>query len=95
MLRAAFRLLDPGGVLVYSTCAFAPEENEAPVSALLEHVPEAEAEPIGLEVPQAMPGLRQWQGRRYDPRLAHAVRICPGGDLEGFFVCRIRRRADA
>jgi 16S rRNA C967 or C1407 C5-methylase (RsmB/RsmF family) len=95
MLRAAFRLLKPGGVLVYSTCAFAPEENEAPVSALLEHVPEADLEPIGLALPQAMPGLLQWNGSRYDPRLAGALRIRPGGELEGFFVCRIRRRADA
>lgn len=96
MLRAAFRLLKPGGVLVYSTCAFAPEENEAPVSALLTHVPEADLEPIALDLPaEAMGGLTSWDKQAFDPRLAHATRIRPGGALEGFFVARLRKAAAA
>ena len=36
LLSAAFLLLKPGGSLVYSTCALSPEENDGPVSRLLE-----------------------------------------------------------
>ena len=36
LLSAAFLLLKPGGSLVYATCALSPEENDSPVSRLLE-----------------------------------------------------------
>jgi len=36
LLSSAFLLLKPGGSLVYSTCAITPEENDCPVSRLLE-----------------------------------------------------------
>ncbi|HZD00066.1 MAG TPA: RsmB/NOP family class I SAM-dependent RNA methyltransferase, partial [Actinomycetes bacterium] len=35
LLRHAARLVRPGGVLVYSTCTFAPEENEQQVATFL------------------------------------------------------------
>jgi NOL1/NOP2/sun family putative RNA methylase len=35
VLQAAARLLKPGGTLVYSTCTFAPEENEAMIAGFL------------------------------------------------------------
>ena len=40
ILDAGAKLLRPGGRLVYSTCTFAPEENEQTVSAFLERNPE-------------------------------------------------------
>lgn len=36
LLFAAWQALKPGGILVYSTCTFAPEENEFQISRLLE-----------------------------------------------------------
>jgi len=79
-------------VLVYSTCTIAPEENEAPVSHLLEHRPEASLEPIGVEVPEARPALREWGERRFHPALERAVRVDPTEFMEPFFVARIRKR---
>lgn len=40
ILECAATMLRPGGRLVYSTCTFAPEENEGTVSRFLEHYPE-------------------------------------------------------
>jgi len=59
VLRAA-DALRPGGRMVYSTCTFAPEENEAVIAHLLAERPELEL----LEVPQAdlfAPGLSAGQ----------------------------------
>ena len=41
ILEAAAKLLRPGGRLVYSTCTFAPEENEGVIEAFLQEHPEA------------------------------------------------------
>ena len=35
-------MLRPGGMLLYSTCTFAPEEDEGAVSYLLENRPDME-----------------------------------------------------
>ena len=40
ILENAAALLAPGGVLVYSTCTFAPQEDEAQIAAFLERHPE-------------------------------------------------------
>ena len=46
ILDNAAQLLKPGGRLVYSTCTFAPEEDELAVSAFLERHPEFCPEPV-------------------------------------------------
>ena len=43
IVRAAFRLLAPGGRLLYSTCSVLPQENEEVVAHLLESEPNARA----------------------------------------------------
>lgn len=40
ILQAAYQMLAPGGRLVYSTCTFAPQENEANVQWLLTNYPD-------------------------------------------------------
>lgn len=93
MLVAAFKLLKPGGELVYSTCTFAPEENEDTVDHLLRHFPEATVEPIDLNIPNSVGGLKSWNHKSYDPRLKEAVRVLPTEYMEGFFVCKIAKTA--
>ena len=46
ILESAAELVRPGGRLVYSTCTFAPEENEGVIAAFLAAHPEFEAEEI-------------------------------------------------
>lgn len=62
ILDSAARLVRPGGRLVYSTCTFAPEEDEETVVAFLEAHPEFTPEPV--EAPWFVPGenasYRMW-----------------------------------
>lgn len=62
ILDSAARLVRPGGCLVYSTCTFAPEEDEETVAAFLEAHPEFTPEPV--EAPWFVPGenasYRMW-----------------------------------
>ena len=90
-LNAAFNLLKPGGTLVYSTCTFAPEENEAPISNLLKHHSDAEIQPLVFESKYVRHGEKQWDDMKFDYRLQGALRVLPHDGMEGFFVCRIRK----
>ena len=54
ILHSAAQLVRPGGRLVYSTCTFAPEEDEEAVAAFLAEHPEFE--PETLEAPWFVPG---------------------------------------
>ena len=46
ILNSAAQLVRPGGRLVYSTCTFAPEEDEGAVAAFLKAHPEFSPEPV-------------------------------------------------
>ncbi len=91
ILRRAIQLVKPGGVVVYATCTYAPEENEAVLDALdpSQAVIEPLTPPPGLRV---APGLTAWGGQYFRPDVAHAVRLWPHhNDTGGFFVARLRR----
>jgi len=47
LLDACAALVEPGGLLVYSTCSLEPEENEGQVEAFLARWPEFDREPPG------------------------------------------------
>ena len=54
ILHSAAAMVKPGGRLVYSTCTFAPEEDELAVEAFLKAHPEFE--PEAVEAPWFVPG---------------------------------------
>jgi NOL1/NOP2/sun family putative RNA methylase len=87
LLAGAARALKPGGVLVYSTCTLNPEENEAMVQWAVDTLPlRPEKSPL------TVPGVYAGMARGRDPAVAHAMRIFPDEEREGFFVCRMRKR---
>ena len=92
LLAQALQLVKPGGVVVYSTCTFAPEENEAIIDAVLGdwgHLESAVTKPLIHQ-----PGLTRWQGQSYRADLNQTCRYFPHfNDTGGFFVARIRRSA--
>ena len=90
LLERSVRLTRPGGTILYVTCTFAPEENEAVVSDALARLP-VELEPLDLPVPHAR-GLTSFDGVRYDPRVEGAARVYPHHfDSGGLFLARLRR----
>lgn len=93
LVDAADRILQPGGTLVYATCTFGPEENEAQAQRLLERGYKVEALPFDrcTGVPLAK-GVTEWPGLTLDPSLAKARRFLPGiHPTLGFFVVKLRK----
>jgi len=92
LLYSGFQSLKPGGVMVYSTCSFSPEENESVVSKLVQrHGDALEIESIDLPINNTQTGITQWQNRHYDARVKHSVRILPNELMDGFYLCKIRK----
>ncbi len=91
MLTVACKLLKPGGTLVYSTCTFAPEENEMVINHILKHRDDMCVKPIFIAISNMYPGRTTWRGERLHESLGHARRIMPSEYMEGFFVCKLRK----
>lgn len=91
LLFAAWEMLKPGGTLVYSTCTFAPEENERQISRFLAEVTNAEVLPITLN--QLPPGkiVTEWLGDKIDARTKKTLRLVPTKDIEGFYIAKIKK----
>jgi NOL1/NOP2/sun family putative RNA methylase len=88
ILRRAVQATRPGGTVVYSTCTFAPEENEA----VLDHVLDAEdCRLVDFDAPlDGVPGVTEWEGERFDPSVEKALRIYPHhNDTGGFFCAKL------
>ena len=89
LLLNAGRLLSPGGILVYATCTFAPEENEEVVDWFLRKTDgRFELTPMRIDGVRTYPCLTQWQKRTYDIRIKDAARILPDERMEGFFIAK-------
>ena len=88
-----FEALKPGGVLVYATCTFAPEENEGVIHWALERYGAVMTlEPFPLGCTNVLPGLRRWGETTFHASLTHARRILPTDDMEGFFIARLKKQ---
>lgn len=89
LLRQAWRLLKPGGTLVYSTCTMAPEENEVVIDALLRRQKDAGTVMLPYELSAPLTG---WNDRVFDPQVTRAGRVFPANGDEAFFVCKLRKK---
>ena len=81
ILHSGAQMLRPGGRLVYSTCTFAPEENEWTIAAFLDSHPEFELEPA--------------QAPWFTPVGVGQFRLLPHKLLgEGHFAAVLRKKGD-
>jgi 16S rRNA C967 or C1407 C5-methylase (RsmB/RsmF family) len=94
VLTRAMRLVKPGGRVIYSTCTFAPEENEQVLDAVLRELGPERMRIVPITAPGLVtsPGITRWQGQELDASCAHAIRLWPHlQDTGGFFVAMLER----
>lgn len=91
ILTEAVKMLKPGGRLIYSTCTFAPEEDEQMMAWLLKTYPNFELEPLEKTagIVDAKP---EWADG--NPELAKAARLFPHLMRgEGHFIAKLVNRS--
>lgn len=96
LLRKAVQRCRPGGRILYSTCTFAPEENELVVADILAELPGiVRLVPASIPGFTTSPGITDWGGRTLPPELALCHRFWPHhNDTGGFFIAALEKRAD-
>ena len=96
ILRRAIRLCRPGGRVVYSTCTYAPEENEEVIDWALGELGDDKLRvvPAHIDGLTASSGLIRWNGRNLHPDVAGTLRVWPHqNDTGGFFVAVLEKLA--
>lgn len=94
LLKRAVQLTRSGGVVVYSTCTYSPEENEAVVDDVLgEYRDTIRLEEASVPGLKGCPGLTEWNGIESCDELKHCARYYPHqNDTGGFFVAKLVKK---
>ena len=88
LLSVGLNSLKKEGILVYSTCSTAPEENEEIIHWALSSFP---IRILDSGFSNFSPGLTSAFGKEFHPDLQKAVRLYPHKHgTEGFFVCKLK-----
>ncbi len=93
LLEKAVEHTRPGGRIVYSTCTYAPEENEAVIDATLRrYAGELRLLPARIPGFRSAGGLTAWRDQRWDASLERTMRVFPHhNDSSGFFVAVLEK----
>lgn len=93
ILTQAVRMLKPGGILVYSTCTFAPAENEETAEWLVKEYPELTMEYSGQIWPHLSRGEGHYTARFRREGGSHSAYLCREGiDFESETAYSDRRK---
>jgi NOL1/NOP2/sun family putative RNA methylase len=97
LLESAIRRCRVGGRILYSTCTFAPEENEAVVNSVLDEMNgSVRILPVSLPGLESAPGLTAWAGESFQGDLQHTIRIWPHlNDTGGFYIALLEKIGDS
>lgn len=92
LLRSAVSATRPGGIIVYSTCTLAPEENEGVIDWILKREKgRVIVEEISLTLSEKSAALQHWQAKSFDEQVKKTVRILPSQLMEGFYLAKLRK----
>ncbi len=88
ILKRAIQATREGGVVDYSTCTFAPEENEAVVDHVLAR---EDCSVVSFDTSlDSRPGVTEWGDEEYDESVTKARRFYPHhNDTGGFFCAKL------
>jgi len=93
LLFNGVRLLKIEGTLIYSTCTFAPEENEGVINWLLKKLKnQIDIVPLKLHDIKTYPTLKKWKNKEFHPDISRCVRITPNGIMKSFFIAKLVKR---
>ncbi|MDD5900480.1 MAG: RsmB/NOP family class I SAM-dependent RNA methyltransferase [Lachnospiraceae bacterium] len=94
ILPSAVKMLRPGGMLLYSTCTFSPEEDEDTLAFLLREYPELSMAEPALSYEGFAPGRPEWVNGPEE--IKKAIRIWPHRmEGEGHFVALLQKSGEA
>lgn len=94
ILPFAVRMLRPGGMLLYSTCTFSPEEDEDTLAFLLREYPELSMVEPAFTYEGFAPARPEWADAPEEVR--KAIRIWPHRmEGEGHFVALLKKSEDS
>ena len=92
LLKKAIRLCRSGGRIVYATCTFAPEENEAVIDAIIKAHDDISLRPIHLDQFKLTPGITRWRETIYDDAIKNTARVWPHlNNTGGFFIAVLEK----
>jgi NOL1/NOP2/sun family putative RNA methylase len=90
LLEKAWKLLKPGGSLVYSTCSTDPEENEMVLTEFVNNHPDATIVDIELPGFKRADTVTSFNGVEMHPDVVKTLRVWPqDNDTEGFYVSKL------
>jgi 16S rRNA (cytosine1407-C5)-methyltransferase len=91
LIYSAIKCLKPGGSLIYCTCSYAPEENEAIIQYALDKFGKSiEVQPLAIPFDNYQTGLTHWHKEVFDESLVNTIRIIPNELMAGFYIAKLR-----
>jgi len=91
ILERTCEMAKKGDQIVYSTCTFAPEENEKVVDSILQNH-SVKLKKVHIKNLTIGKGINHWRGETYDKEIKKCARIWPHhNDTDGFFIARIEK----
>lgn len=92
LLQSGINALKKGGTLIYSTCTISPEENEEVINNVLNKNLNVKIMELNLCLKNSINGIVNYKEKKYNENLKKALRILPSGDMEGFFLCKMKKK---
>lgn len=86
LMYSALLALKPRGTLIYSTCTFAPEENEMILNWALEKFSNIEIRKIDFPIPNPIAALGSWEDESFNPWVRRGIRVLPNHQMGAFFI---------
>lgn len=92
LLRSAITCTKVDGIIVYSTCAMDPQENEEVIDWILRKAKGAVVLE-SVEIPNLSTdhGLTFWKNKKFSKEISKTLRIYPSEIFEGFFIAKLRK----